>query len=211
MASLRETLENYENDELLEQLIRLSPRSYDEFINTLYSDLDFVIGLIEADAKDYHDASEDELNRQIVRLLTARFYHASHDHDEGGHVDVRVASRNGKYSWLAEAKLDKGPAYLKSGMHQLTERYARGTPNHNAGGFLIYIQKAGCADRFATWKDEFKTHTADFEDLSIEDCPNRSGLAFFSEFVLPRMGKGVPKYKVRHVGVSAFRTASATA
>lgn len=208
MASLRETLENYGQDELLEQLIRLSPKNYEEFINTLYSDLDFIVGLIEADAKDYHDASEDELNRQIVRLLSARFYRASHDHDEGGHVDVRVTSRDGKYSWLAEAKLDKGPAYLKSGMHQLTERYARGTPNHNAGGFLVYIQKAKCAERFSEWRMEFGKHLNDFEDLSIEDCPNRKGLAFFSEFVLPRIGVGVPKYRVRHVGVSAFRPAS---
>lgn len=209
MTTLRETLHNYEHQELLEQLNRLNPRNYEEFINLLYKDLDFVVGLIEADAKDFHDASEDELNRQIVRLLTARFYAASHDHDEGGHVDVRVASRNGQFSWLAEAKLDNGPAYLKSGVSQLTERYTRGTPNHNAGGFLVYIQKSKCAERFANWREYLETQGESFQELSTEDCPNRTGLAFFSEFVLPRMGAGVPKYRVRHIGVSAFRAASA--
>lgn len=210
MTTLREMLEICGQKDIAEQFDRICPENYEKFLGTLYKDLDFVVGLIEADAKDYHNASEDELNRQIVRLLRARFYHASHDHDEGGHVDVRVESRDGQFSWLAEAKLDNGPVYLKSGMLQLTDRYSRGTPNHNAGGFLIYIQKAKCSERFATWKEEFKNQKADFEDLSIEDCKNRTGLAFFSEFVLPRMGNAVPKYRVRHIGVSAFRTASAS-
>lgn len=209
MTTLREQLLAYGQDELLEQLRRLSPLDYSEFIQTLYGDLDTLIGLIEADAKDFQDSSEDELNRELVRLLNARFYIASHDHDEGGHVDVRVASRNGKFSWLAEAKLDNGPAYLSKGVTQLTDRYVRGTPNHNAGAFLVYIQKDKCSERFKTWRDEFSSKTSEYDELEISDCISRPGLAFYSKFHLERMGGIAPKYEVRHIAVSAFRPANA--
>ncbi len=196
-------------DELLAQLRRLAPANYTEFIEVLYEDLDQLIGLIEADAKDFHDASEDELNRELVRLLVARFHVASHDHDEGGHVDVRVTSRDGKYSWLAEAKLDNGPAYLAKGVTQLTTRYTRGTPNHNAGAFLIYVQKNDCSGRLLNWRNVFSTNTAEYQGLKIIDCKTRPGLAFYSHFHLNRIGTHAPKYEVRHIAVSAFRPASA--
>ncbi|WP_141100847.1 hypothetical protein [Roseateles aquatilis] len=209
MSSLRDHLQACGQDELLAQLRRLAPVSYEEFVSTLYEDLDQLIGLVEADAKDFQDASEDELNRELVRLLNARFYAASHDHDEGGHVDVRVRSRDGRFSWLAEAKLDNGPAYLSKGVDQLTERYVRGTPGHHCGGFLVYVQKARCAERFATWRQHLAANASSFEDLTVEDCKSRQGLAFYSEFVLPRLGTGVPKYRIRHIAVTAFREANA--
>jgi len=208
MSTLRELLSTYGQDELLEQFIRISPRTYDEFIDTLYADLDYIVGLIEADAKDFESAGEDELNREIVRLLQARFHQASHDHDEGGHVDVRVVSRSGKFSWLAEAKLDKGAAYLQKGVHQLADRYARGTPGHHCGGFLIYVQKSRCAERFKNWRDGFSQQTADFKNLSIDDCPQRTEYSFYSNFILPRIGEGPPPYRIRHMAVSAFREAN---
>lgn len=207
MTRLRDHLEAAGQDELVEQLRRLQPESYQDFIEQLQRDLLFVVGLIEGDAKDFHDALEDELNREIVRLLTARFQCASHDHDEGGHVDVRVRSRDGRFTWLAEAKIDKGPAYLTAGMHQLSDRYARGTPDHNHGGFLVYIQKARCAERFKEWRDHFCGQT-DFEALEVNDSQLRTGLSFQSHYVLNRMGDGVPKYCVLHVGVTAYREAS---
>lgn len=209
MSKLRDHLDACGQSELLAQLRRLAPESYEEFIGTLYGDLDHLVGLIEADAKDFCEASEDELNRELVRLLRARFYVASHDHDEGGHVDVHVRSRDGQYSWLAEAKLDNGPAYLSKGVDQLTERYAKGTPGHHCGGFLVYIQKALCAERLAGWKDHFTANSSQYEDLTVEACTARTGLAFYSEFVLPRIGRGAPKYRIRHIAVSAFRQASA--
>ena len=206
---LREFLDLAGQDRLVEQLRRLSPDSYQEFVEQLQEDLLYVVGLIEGDAKDFHDALEDELNREIVRLLNARFYIASHDHDEGGHVDVHVRSPDGKYSWLAEAKIDNGPAYLTAGMHQLSDRYVRGTPDHNCGCFLVYIQKADCTERFAGWRKHFSGLGSDFEALEVFDATVRQGLSFRSDYVLDRIGKGAPKYSVLHVGVSAYRPASA--
>lgn len=208
---LQDLLDTYGQPELIEQLRRLQPADYDDFVDQLQKDLLYVIDLIEGDAKDFHDASEDELNREVVRLLRARSYTASHDHDEGGHVDVHVRSRDGRFSWLAEAKLDNGPAYLTSGVHQLSNRYARGTQDHNHGALIVYIQKDRCTERFATWRKHFSQLTADFEGLEVADCAFRQTLAFKSRYVLQRMGAAGPKYQVLHIAVSAFRPASVAA
>jgi hypothetical protein len=207
VTTLREHLSYCGQEELLRQMRRISPESYEEFIDSLYEDLDELIGLVERDAKDFVKASEDEISRELVRLLLARFYWASHDSDEGGHVDIRVAAKGEKYTWLAEAKLDDGPAYLLAGVKQLTERYARGTPNHNCGAFLVYIQKERSRELFARWREYFAKES-ELEELKVEDCSARPDMAFFSDFVLPRIGGGGSPYRVRHIGISACRTAS---
>jgi hypothetical protein len=208
---LQDLLDVYGQPELIEQLRRLQPADYDDFVDQLQKDLLYVIDLIEGDAKDFHDSSEDELNREIVRLLRARHYVAGHDHDEGGHVDIHVRSRDGKFSWLAEAKLDKGIAYLTHGVHQLSNRYARGTQGHNQGALIIYIQKDRCTDRFSTWREHFSSLTSDFEGLEVLDCAFRQSLSFRSRYVLQRMGASGPQYQVLHLAISAFRPASAAA
>lgn len=191
------------------QLRREHPRDYKEFIDGLYHDLDELIGFMEGDAKDLMSQGEDFLNRYLVNLLKARTYNASHDHDEGGHVDVHVRSRDGRFSWLGEAKLDSGSSKLFAGLQQLTDRYARGTANHNCGGLLIYVQKDKISDRMANWQKEFEGCKA-YDVRSITACAMRPGLAFYSDIVLSRIGTAAPFYKVRHIGVSLYRVASAT-
>lgn len=205
MTFLRKILEVFGQPELLAQYDRLYPRNYNELVNRINDDLDVVVGLIESDARDFGSAGEDLLNREIVRLLRARCYTASHDHDEGGHVDVRIASRDGRYSWLAEAKIYRSLSQLDAGMDQLIDRYARGTPGNNRGGFLLYVQRERCTDLLEEWKSFHSAQTVKYEDLTVTPCNTRPGLAFFSEFVLRRLGKGVPKYQVRHMAVSLYR------
>lgn len=94
-------------------------------------------------------------------------------------------------------------------MHQLSDRYSRGTPDHNHGCFLVYIQKARCAERFKAWREHFSGLTANFESLEVVDAELRPSLTFRSHYVLNRIGAGAPKYSVLHVGVTAYREASA--
>lgn len=211
MTTLRQQLEFYDpNGGLLRQLRREQPLDYPDFIDVFYADLEDLIGLLEADAKDLMAVSEDFLNRELVRLLNARSYVASHDHDEGGHVDIHVKPGSRRFSWLGEAKRDTGPADYWAGLIQLTERYARGTPGHNCGGLLIYFQKDRCSQRFAEWRQHFEVKgDADLEELSVRDGNGRTGLSFQSEFVLKRIGSIAPKYEVRHIAVSLYRAPSA--
>lgn len=210
-TTLRQQLEFYDpNGGLLRQLRREQPLDYPDFIDVFYTDLEDLVGLLEADAKDLMAVSEDFLNRELVRLLNARSYVASHDHDEGGHVDIHVKPGNRLFTWIGEAKLDKGPEYILAGLHQLAERYARGTPGHNCGGILVYFQKDRCSERFAAWRQRLEVGVVgNFEQLVVHDCNGRSGLTFQSDFVLKRIGINAPKYQVRHIAVSLFREASA--
>lgn len=211
MSKLRNDVEDYygSTHQFVLSIRRHQPRDYDDFIDALYTDLEELIGLMEADAKDFIESGEDVLNRELVRLLRARAYTASHDHDEGGHVDVHVRSGDGRFSWLAEAKLDHGPAYLLKGVNQLTERYARGTPGHNCGALLIYVQMPRISERMTSWRSEFAAAHG-FDPTSLHDCARRPGLAFYSDIVLPRIGADAPAYRVRHIGISLFRSASAS-
>lgn len=60
MTTLREQLEFYDpNGGLLRQLRREQPRDYPDFIDVFYDDLEELIGLLEADAKDLMTVSED--------------------------------------------------------------------------------------------------------------------------------------------------------
>jgi hypothetical protein len=204
MNRLSEFISFFGKKELIRMIDDSTPGTYAEFLEEFYEDLDFVIGLLEADAKDTMSWGEDEVNRALVRLLRARHHRASHDHDEGGHVDIRVESRDSKFSWLGEAKLDNGPKYIESGLDQLVDRYSRGTPNHNAGGLLIYTQKADCAGMMKNWSTELKSKQ--LNGFELEECKLRPKLAFYSSFVIPRIGPQGEKYKVRHIGISLFRT-----
>lgn len=207
----RSELEHYygSTHQLALQLRREQPRDYSEFIEGLYVDLDELVGFMEGDAKDLMSQGEDFLNRYLVNLLKARTYNASHDHDEGGHVDVHVRSRDGRFSWLGEAKLDGGPSKLFAGVEQLTDRYARGTPGHNCGGLLIYVQKDKISNRMAGWQKEFEG-CGTYDIVATAQCAARPGLAFYSDIVLPRIGTAAPFYRIRHIGISLYRPASAT-
>ena len=211
MTTLREHLEASGQPEFLALYERIYPRTYDELVLRLYADLDACIGQMEADAKDFMFAHEDVINRELVRLLQRTGHQASHDHDEGGHVDVRVVSRDGKYSWLAEAKILRDTGYLDAGMDQLLNRYTRGTPGHNKGGFVVYVQLDRAAERFSRWREFHEGQAGKYEDLESRSCSERPGLAFFSSFVLPRLGTGVDKHEIRHVAVSLYRHESSSA
>lgn len=209
MTTMREMVELSGRPEIIAHFQRIEPRSYEELVSRLTEDVDILVGLIESDAKDFGSATEDEITRELVRLLKARCYHATHDSDEGGHVDVRVASPDGRFSWLGEAKIYRSNSYLDAGMEQLINRYVKGTPGNNAGALLVYVQVERCAERLAEWKAFHENQSEKYEDLVVTPCATRPGLAFYSEFVLPRIGKGAPKYRVRHLAVSLYRAGTA--
>lgn len=206
---LEEYVEAYGNRELAKQAKRLNPQSYNDFWEILNEDLEELVGQLESDAKDFISAEEDEITRALVRSLKARFYDASHETDEGGHVDVTVRSQCRKYSMLGEAKRSKkGSGYLLDGFKQLTSRYARGTPSHNRGAMLIYVQQGKAAETLARYKNVLEANSASFENIEFEQCALREGLAFNTSHVLERIGQGAPKYIVRHIALCLNRTAS---
>jgi hypothetical protein len=203
--TLREHLEFAGDSELLRQYTIKYPKNYDEFIDALYEDLDKITGMLESDAKDFIDQNEDQITRNIVRLLKAKNYYASHDHDQGGHVDIHVRSGDQKYSWLCEAKIDRGPAYLQQGLNQLISRYSCPTPGNNHGSLAIYIKQDRAAERVDNWRSCVET-SGNLENLVVKDCPRKPGFAFVSEFSHIRTGLSTqaPQYIIRHIGITLY-------
>ncbi len=147
---------------------------YPEFISVLYADLDDISYNFNKNPQRRAEDTEDRLTDEIVSALNLLGYTADHDRESGGHVDVTVEL--GSHSWIGEAKIHQGPAYLYEGFLQLATRYrpASGNWKHNHGGMLIYIQKQKNA---AKLKQEWKDHLAckfveQGEAIEFADCKN---------------------------------------
>lgn len=209
MSSLGDAIDLVGKSYLLDRLLVQVPRNYDEFISNLYREMDLAISFMESDAADFMIAEEDLISRALIRSLKQKCFIATHETDSGGHCDITVNSADQAYSWLGEAKRWNGPAYIKGGFDQLLQRYSKGTPGHNHGGLLLYIQKDRCADLVKAWRDHLDSIAVQYEALQLADDVERPGLAFRSTQVHERIGDAGPRYNVRHVGISLYRPASA--
>lgn len=168
------------------------------FVKQLYEDLDDAIQNLENDKHFYQDAKwgEDELTASIKNFLKGRFYDVEHDTQHGGHVDLLVKHQFGKFEWIGETKLWRGPKSIHNGWIQLTERYGTGTSRDDHGGILIYIKSDKSAVKFNEWKEFFSTTVSDAE-IEAEGSP----LRFKS--ITKHPATALP-YHVRHMGVSLY-------
>lgn len=210
MSSLRERIEFSGREELLVTLKIQEPRDYSEFVEVLYSELDRAVALLEHDAGDFMDSDEDRISREICRLLSMRGFYATHETDQGGHVDLTVTSSNRKYEWLGEAKRWKGPAYIHDGFDQLLNRYSSGAPGKNHGALLIYVQIDKCAEKLCSWRARLESHAESYPQMEFFDDNYRVGLTFSTQHQHERMGEGVPPYCTRHMAISLYRPAGVT-
>ncbi|ANJ93398.1 hypothetical protein [Serratia plymuthica] len=175
----------------LEQLLCTS---YDEFLNTLYKNLEECIEWMEEDPKVRLKDGEDRLTTDIIGFFRARGYQAGHDELIGGHTDLVI--RKEGYMWLGEAKIHSSYDYLKQGFEQLCSRYSSGTNNNKNGGLLIYIRNNDAASVITEWTQ--RLNDAALENYSYSPCGKRQGLSFYSTHKHAR--SGLP-YRVRHLGI----------
>lgn len=174
--------------------------TYDRFIELLYRDIDNCIKNMEEDPKVRKQDSEDRLTEDFRTHLKARgTYIVTHDEKIGGHCDLIVRDRNQRYLWLGEAKIHSDYAWLEKGFSQLCDSYAPGTSDANQGGLIVYIRTKMAKNVLTNWKNRLIQKNLD--SYSIQECPSRKELAFFSTHTHER--SGLP-YKVRHMAVVLF-------
>ena len=177
---------------------RLTITSYSSFVDILNEDLDECISYIEEDPKVRQSDSEDRLTSEIIGLLRARGYDASHDEMIGGHSDIVVRHFH-RYLWVAEAKIHSDYDYLRGGYNQLTTRYLRGTPNADQGAFLIYNRTRNTANTIKEWLNRLSaTPPTGFKHTS---CPVRQELGFYSTETHDGAGREVT---IRHIGINQY-------
>ena len=172
---------------------RLIVKTYDEFIDILYDDLDRIVSLIEENPELHKKDSEDRITIEITRSLRHQGYQASHETKHGGHCDVLVS--RGNFCWIGEAKKHNGYDYLMEGFLQLTTRYSTGDDYQQAGGMLIYHFEKNTHKVMTEWANRLTE--VGLPDFTICPCCKRK-LPFYSSHTHEK--SGLP-FKVRHIPV----------
>ncbi|MDT7487112.1 MULTISPECIES: hypothetical protein [Enterobacteriaceae] len=186
---------------LMEQLVRHSPLTYDDFVAQIDKDLNNVIAITESGRQHHMDKGEDALTDHILSQLKQLYPSTHHDAQNGGHCDYyfEVRSAHGElYQWVAEAKLWNGFEYVYQGLDsQLIGSYAKGGVNTCRGG-LIFYSKLSSGAKFAM--DEWHTKLG---EKGIHCHGRRSdGLRFDTDHKL-NGGTGADFY-VRHYCVDLY-------
>ncbi|EGT4277854.1 hypothetical protein E7W39_03750 [Cronobacter sakazakii] len=135
--------------QLMEQLVRNSPLTYNDFVEQIDKDLNNIIIVTESGRQHHMDKGEDALTDHIISQLKQLYPSVHHDAQNGGHCDYyfEVRSAHGElYQWVAEAKLWEGPEYVYQGLDtQLLGSYAKGGVNSCRGGLIFYSKLASGA------------------------------------------------------------------
>ncbi|CQH45388.1 hypothetical protein ACQ26G_002418 [Yersinia enterocolitica] len=130
--------------------------SEQDFIDTLYFDINTIIRLIESSCDKYYCDDEDKISHVIVSSLTHLGYTATEQTKKNGSVDITVSSKDGEYDWIAEAKIGYGNQKIFEGLLQLLTRYVK---RDNHAGIFIYYQKARSTYFFKDWLKYLHNHT----------------------------------------------------
>jgi hypothetical protein len=173
---------------------RLLASTYDSFVQILYRDIDCIINRLQANPELHSSSGEDLLTVNIRDQLICYGYNASHDTKFGGHTDLLVQKND--FVWLGEAKIHSSYDWLWKGFLQLTTRYSTGDTNQTSGGLIIYIKGANAKRVMNEWQTCMSLQN--LEDYVSYDCPEKTGLAFFSEHKHDRSGMS---FQVRHIPV----------
>lgn len=161
---------------------RLTCTSYQQFMDTLYVEIDTIVASLVDDANVMQDHSENALNADICRQLCRLGYDAHFDKNKRGHSDISV--EYGRYRWIGEGKKVKSVnnTHLGDGYDQLVHRYVAGTPNANHAGLLIYSYAPDAKHVLTKWHDHLvgrNTKTPGYAE-SLSQCIINKGFAFSS-------------------------------
>lgn len=126
------------NPQLPQFAHRVTARTYAEFVDIVYVQLETLMRDLERDRNYLQGASENLLNSSVARHFRALGYTADFDKNNGGHADITVEFAD--YEWIGEGKVVNSVdnSYLTKGYEQLIYRYGKGKPKANQAAILIY-------------------------------------------------------------------------
>ncbi|HEN3606841.1 TPA: hypothetical protein U5E23_004191, partial [Yersinia enterocolitica] len=125
-------------------------------------DINKIIEGMEGSSDKYYCDDEDKLSHTIVTSLGELGYKASEQTKQNGSVDITVSPSNGKYKWIAEAKIGYGNTKIFEGILQLVSRYVK---RDKHAGLIIYFQKEKSATCFDNWlKFLYKHEWTDYSE-----------------------------------------------
>ncbi|MDK6078659.1 hypothetical protein [Massilia varians] len=188
------------NPQMPQYAHRLTARTYQAFLDTLYCEIDTIIAALVKDANtlqgDGH--TENSINADIVRQLNRAGYTAHFDKNKRGHADVTV--EYGRYEWIGEGKKVKSVdnTHLRGGYDQLRHRYVSGTTNADQAALLIYCYAPSSKHVLGQWSQHLETHNKTNPGYSdgITPCKGNEDFAFWSTSTHPSSGA---QLTVKHI------------
>lgn len=190
--------------------------NYQEFLDFLYDDIDFVINRLSRHRDKYSEGmrnnpkqGEDLINSTICDILAGRGWEAEHDTHVNGNADIVVSIKYEPYEWIGEAKIRSGNTNLEKGMKQLLHRYSTGRSFQNFGGLVVYVNDTSTNLKkiFEAWQEFILLPSKDSYDddgyllpalspvKEIKNCTENQ-LLFYSTHEHPSTGID---YTIRHM------------
>lgn len=158
--------------------------------------IDYCISELVASKHHRKADGEDRLTVDLVTILKAMGFQASHDTDVGGHCDVVIYGKN-NFLWLGEAKIHKSYDWDYQGLQQLSTRYSTGIVGQDHGGLILYTWNQNSNDMMNRWTEHLLTSKP---DLKMEVCAKNP---LVRNSVHDHPATGLPFY-VRHTPVSLY-------
>ncbi|MFS1960089.1 hypothetical protein BCU31_008395 [Vibrio lentus] len=187
--------------EVLDQLARQTPLSYDAFVKQIDKDLNTIISNTESGRQHHYEKGEDAITEHIIVQLKQKYPSVHHDAQQGGHCDIYIettSSSGDLYKWVMEAKLWEGFEYVYKGLdNQLLGSYAQGGVNSCYGGIIFYSKlTSGASHAMQQWHQGLAAKNI------IINNKRPDGLRFDTEHKL-NGGTGAD-FKVNHYCVDLF-------
>lgn len=191
------------NPQMPQYAHRMTCTTYDQFVTTLYCEVDTIVAALVKDSNVLQGAhySENALNADICRQLNGRGYQAHHDKNNRGHTDISV--EYGRFLWIGEGKKVESVnnTHLLKGYDQLIHRYVSGVAGADQAGLLIYCYAPDSKHVVAKWRE----HLIDANGKNfgyaenITPCDDNEALAFWSNNNHISSGSVL---KIKHIGLT---------
>jgi hypothetical protein len=172
-----------------------SEAGYQRFVSLVDNAIDIAANDMEANPQLLQKQSEDELSNRFIGPLLGMGLTVE-SKVNGGHVDIFVEHRR-IYTWIGEAKIWSGPAYILEGYLQLTTRYASGSSFQTSGGLIIFCRQPRTDLLMQDWADHLIQHRT---EASVAK-PAKGQTEFVSTYDSERTGRTM---SVRHKSVSLY-------
>jgi len=172
------------NPQMPQYAHRATCANYQEFIATLYGEIDTIVSSLVRDANILQGEtySENAINADICRQLRCFGYEAHFDKNSRGHSDISV--EYARYSWIGEGKkvTSVDNTHLKSGYDQLIHRYVAGTAGADHAGLLIYCYAKDARHVLTQWGEHLRTRNEANDGYAegIAPCAGNENFAFSS-------------------------------
>ncbi|AOY89914.1 hypothetical protein BKP64_18060 [Marinobacter salinus] len=190
LAQLEDVISSGEKDAQPNSIKQFTACDFQEFLEGFYEALDDCLEDLSTGPQYFQQdhVGEDRVTFFLTKMLKLSGFAVERD-ERAGNPDLVLSWK--KHSWIGEAKIYKGPAYLLEGWLQLTTRYTSGTSRQSNGGILVYFYGEDALSASQAWQKKLQVEQ---ETINVSSC-HLDALSFRTTH--PHRKSGLPFY-VRH-------------